>query len=82
MATGADDCGSSADLLAAEKHPRYYLLPRQPDWQFPLFQLDIGATACAPSVDWWNGGLPVPKPPHDNCWLLATTEPMAISIAM
>ena len=63
---------------------RYYFLPRQRNWEHLLAQLDIGATSCHPALDWWSGGLPVPKPPGgaaSSSWLLPTTEPTAILVA-
>ena len=70
---------------SAQSSSRFVLFPSQRNWAYEVALMDIGATACDTSLDWWTGGLPVPRPRLSNYaaapWLLPSTDDAANWIA-
>ena len=65
---------------------RFFLFPSQPHWEHQVAAIGVGATAMNSSIDWWQGGLPVPRPPDWSRagalpWLIPTSEQAAGTIA-
>ena len=62
---------------------RFFLFPMQKHWSYDVGSIGIGATALFSGADWWEGGLPVPKPPsgHGRPLLLPVTEERAQLVA-
>jgi len=61
---------------------RFHCLPTRACWYPAIGQIGIRFNALSWHVEWWAGGLPVPKPPMcHQCWILPTNQKYAELIA-